>query len=65
MLELKNKNKFPVQVVIRSKRATRSLTVLNIPGIGSNKNTFLLEDERSTDYVDRAQKEGLISVKQI
>lgn len=65
MLEIRNKNRFPVQLVIRSKKTPRSFTVLNVPGIGSEKNIYYLEDERATDYIDRAEKSGLISVKQV
>jgi hypothetical protein len=65
MLEIRNKKKFPVQLVIRSKKAPKHFTVLNVPGIGSEKNIYYLEDERATDYIDRAEKEGLISVKQV
>ena len=65
MLEIKNKNRFPVQLIIRSRKAPRSFTVLNVPGIGSQKNIYYLEDERATDYIDRAEKSGLISVKQV
>jgi len=65
MLEIRNKNRFPVQLVIRSRKTPRSFTVLNIPGIGSEKNIYYLEDERATDYIDRAEKQGLISVKQV
>jgi hypothetical protein len=36
-----------------------------VPGIGSEKNIYYLEDERATDYIDRAEKSGLISVKQV
>ena len=64
MLELTNRNKFPIQLVIKSRRAPRSFTTLNIPGMGSGKNIFFLEEERSTEYIDRAEKSGLISVKQ-
>jgi hypothetical protein len=65
MLEIKNKNKFPVQLVIRSRTAPRSFTVLNIPGIGCGKNIYHLEDERATEYIDRAEKDGLISTRYI
>lgn len=65
MLEIKNTQRFPVQLIIRSRKAPRSFTVLNIPGIGGGKNIFLLEDERATEYIDRAVNDGLISVKQI
>lgn len=63
MLEIFNKQKHPVQLIIRSRRATRSFTTLNLPGIGSGKNVYLLEDERTTEYIDRAVKDGLISIK--
>jgi hypothetical protein len=63
MLEITNKQKFPVQLVIRSRTAPRSFTVLNVPGIGCRKNIYLLEDERTTEYIDRAVDQGLISVK--
>jgi len=65
MLEIKNRNRFPVQLIIRSRTAPRSFTVLNIPGIGGGKNVFLLEDERATEYIDRAVNDGLISVRNI
>ena len=65
MLEITNKNKFPVQILIRSSFSTRAMSVVNIPGIGKGKNTYLLEDEKITDYIHRAEKNGLISIKKI
>jgi hypothetical protein len=65
MLEIKNNMKHPVQLVIRSRKAPRAFTCLNIPGVGAGKNTFLLEEGRETPYIDRAEKEGLISTRHI
>jgi hypothetical protein len=65
MIEIKNKTRSPVQLVIRSKKSPKSFTTLNIPGIGAGNNTFYLDDERNTEYVDRAEKMGLISIKKI
>jgi hypothetical protein len=65
MIEIRNKTKSPVQLVIRSRKAPKAFTTLNIPGIGAGKNTYMLEDERTTEYVERAEKLGLISTKQI
>ena len=65
MLEITNRQKYPVQLIIRSRRATRSFTTLNIPGVGKGKNIYFLEDERSTDYIDRAEKDVLISTRHI
>jgi len=61
MIELKNVNRFPVQVVVRSTRVPNSFTCLNIPGIGKKNNIFLLEDERATEYIDRAVEAGLLN----
>lgn len=63
MLEITNRNKFPMQLVVKTRKAPGSFTVLNIPGIGSGKNIFLLEEERSTDYILRAEKKGFITTK--
>ena len=65
MIEIRNLQKHPVQLVIKSKKRTRQFTVLNLPGIGKEKNIFLLEDERHTEYIDRAEKQGLISTRKI
>jgi len=65
MLEIKNKNRFPVQLIVRSRKSPRSFTTLNVPGIGCGKNIFYLEDELVTEYIDRAANDGLISVKQV
>ena len=65
MLEITNKKRFPVQLIVRSRRASRSFTTLNLPGVGSGKNVYHLEDERSTEYIDRAENDGLIAIKKI
>ena len=65
MIEIVNKNKFPVQIIVRSRLDSRKFTVKNIPGIGKGKNIFYLEDERRTDYIDRLEKMKLISTKYI
>jgi hypothetical protein len=64
MIEITNKTKGPVQLCIRTK-VGKGLTVKNIPGIGAGNNVYLLEDERHTDYVDRAEKLGLITQRKI
>lgn len=63
MIEITNLKKFPVQLLIRSRTRPNSFTLLNIPGIGKEKNKFLLEDERSTVYIDKAVRDGLITTK--
>ena len=66
MIEIKNKNKFPVQLVVRSRKKPNSFTTLIIPGRGAGKNVFYLEDELTTEYVDRVEKEyGLITTRHV
>jgi hypothetical protein len=65
MIEIRNKTKSPVQVLVRSRKSPRSFTTLNIPGIGKSKNVRLIEDELKTEYVDRVERMGLISTKYI
>ena len=65
MIEITNKKKHSVQVILRSKTATRQLKVLNIPGVGRGNNVRCIEDERHTMYLDRAEKMGLITTRQV
>jgi hypothetical protein len=65
MIEITNRQKFPVQIVVRSRKSTNSFTTLNIPGIGAGKNVYLLEDERATEYITRVKDWGLISLRTI
>jgi hypothetical protein len=65
MIEITNKQKTPVQVVVRSRKKPRSFTTLNIPGVGAGKNIYLLEDERVTEYINRAEDDKLISTRHI
>lgn len=65
MIEITNKSRSPVQIVIRSKTKSCAFTCLNIPGIGGGKNVYHLEDERVTEYVKRAEKDGLIVTKYV
>jgi hypothetical protein len=67
MIEITNKTRGPVQLVIRSmtEGKNHSFTVLNIPGLGAGNNVYLLEDERHTEYVDRAEKAGFITQKRV
>jgi len=65
MIEITNRKKFPVQLVVRSRKSTNSFTTLNIPGIGAGKNVYLLEDERATEYITRVKDWGLISLRNV
>ena len=65
MIEIKNKLKSPVQLVVRSRKAPRAFTTLIIPGIGKGKNVRLIEDELVTEYIERVEKMGLISTRYV
>lgn len=65
MIEIKNKLKSPVQCIVRSRTAPRAFTTLNIPGVGKGKNVRLIEDELHTEYIDRLEKDGLISTRYV
>ena len=65
MTEITNRKRYPVQLVVRSRKHPRSFTTLHVAGIGSGQNTVLIEDERLTEYVDRLEKWELISTKQV
>ena len=65
MIEIKNKQKSPVQIIVRSRKSPRSFTTLIIPGIGKGQNIRLIDDELKTDYIERVEKMGLISTKYI
>ena len=65
MIEIKNKQKSPVQLIVRSRTAPRAFTTLIIPGIGKGKNIRLIDDEQTTDIIERVEKMGLISTRYI
>lgn len=65
MIEIKNKQKSPVQIIVRSRTAPRAFTTLIIPGIGKGNNIRLIEDELKTDIIERVEKMGLISTRYI
>ena len=63
MIEIVNKGRSPIQLVVRSKKAPRSFTTLIVPGIGSGNNIKVIEDERHTDVIDRIERMGLITTR--
>lgn len=65
MIEIKNKQKSPVQLVVRSRKAPRAFTTLIIPGIGKGKNVRFIADEMNTEYIERVEKMGLISTRYV
>jgi hypothetical protein len=64
MIEMTNLTRGPVQIVVRTAQG-KKFTCLNIPGIGKHDNIRFIEDERHTDYIDKAEKDGLIKVRRV
>lgn len=66
MIEIKNKTRSPVQIVVRSRKGSRQFTTLIIPGIGAGKNVRLIEEEKIVpEVLQRVEKSGLISTRYI
>lgn len=65
MIEVRNKTKGPVQIMVRSRTASQAFTTLIIPGVGKGNNVKYITDEQATEYIDRVEKLGFISTKYI
>ena len=65
MIEIRNKQRGPIQILVRSRKAPAAFTTLNIPGIGKGKNVVYIEDERATEIIERVEKMGLISTRYV
>ena len=66
MIEVKNKTKGPVQLVVRSKLAPKAFATLVIPGIGASKNVVTIADEMIVpDILERVEKTGMIATRYI
>ena len=66
MIEVTNKTKGPVQLVVKSGTHTSAFTTLIIPAIGAGKNVKLLEDEVIIeDVLERVVKTGMVTTRYI
>jgi sulfate adenylyltransferase subunit 1 (EFTu-like GTPase family) len=63
VIEITNRNRFPVQLIVRSRKKARAFTTLIIPGRGKGHNVIKIEDELKTEYIDRVEQMGLISTR--
>ena len=65
MIEITNKQRSPIQLVIKNRKQPHSMTCLNIPGLGCGKNVCYLADELTTEFVQRAENNKFITTKYI
>lgn len=65
MIEITNITRSPIPLVVKSRLAPRSFTNLIIPGKGAGHNVRIIADEKHTEYIDRAESQGLIKTRYI
>lgn len=73
MLEITNKKKHPVQLIVRTQRevpgsGTKNFTTWNIPGIGSNRNVITIPEERLNGcekYLDNLKEMNWVKVNKV
>lgn len=70
MIEITNKQRSPIQVMVRSRTevpgsGSKSFSTLIIPGVGAGNNVYLLEDERSTEQIDRLFASKQIAIRHV
>lgn len=65
MIEITNNQRSPIQLIVRSRKKARAFTTLVLPGRGSGHNKTVIEDELRTDYIERLEREQLISTRQV
>ena len=65
MIQIRNKQKSPIQLIVRSRKGPSDFTTLNIPGVGKGNNVVYIADEKVTDVIERIEKRGLIETKYI
>jgi hypothetical protein len=64
MIEVKNKTRHPVQVMVRATRQNHAFHTTVIPGIGKGKNVRRWPEELITEQIRRLEKEGLLALKE-
>lgn len=65
MIEIRNKQRFPIPLILKSKNYQKGMTHKILPGIGKGNNIITIEDELYTAYIQEAEKRGWISIKKI
>lgn len=66
MIEITNKMRTPVPIIVRSRTAPRAFTTLTIPGVGKGKNVVLIDDERYTDEIGKLERDtGFIKTRRV
>lgn len=61
MIEITNRTRGPIQLLVRSRRKLRSMGTLVLPG----RATKVIPDEIHTEYIQRAETNGLISTRRV
>ena len=64
MIEVKNKTRQPVQVMVRSATKNRAFHTTVIPGMGKGKNVREWPEELITDQIRQLERDGLLALKE-
>jgi hypothetical protein len=51
MIEIVNKQRSPISLMVKSMKSPREFTIMNIPGVGAGHNVREIAEERITDHV--------------
>ncbi len=66
MIEIKNKTRGPVQVLVKSATAPRAFTTLIVAGIGAGFNVVNITDEQAIpEILERLEKIEMISTRYV
>lgn len=67
MKEVRNKQKSPVQLILKLKKNSRAFGTKNLPGVGgeNGQNVYRYPIELHTEYIDRLEQKGMISVRDV
>ena len=63
MIEVKNKTRQPVQVMVRSATKNRTFNTTVIPGMGKGKNVRRWPEELITDQMRHLEREGFLVLR--
>ncbi len=63
MIEIRNKQRGPIQLMVKSRMDPRQFTTRIVPGVGAGKNVCCIDDEVMTDAIESLARKGLIETR--
>lgn len=65
MIEITNRLRGPLQLIVKSRVHNGNFSTLTVPGMGAGKNVIYIEDEEKTDHIDLFERNELIFTKYV